>query len=89
MKQPSVETKILKLLNWMHKHKDPSYYASVDNVKVYSREFLESVNPKDTMKKFLADMDRMDRCMRSGGNCIIKGDIVYKDVDAEDMGREL
>lgn len=62
----------------------PCEYALVNNVENYSRRFLDSTlsqTPKVTLKEFLDDMDRMDKCLKSGESCTIKGGIVYKGDD--------
>ena len=81
---------LLKILNWLDK--GPNYYAFVDNVKVYSREFLEAdvrYYKHKTIRRFLKDMDKMEKCMLSGKNCIMeRGVVVLKDADVNDMVHE-
>lgn len=60
---------LLRLLNKMER--TPSFYARIDNIRNYSRQFLNGINPSMTMGEFLDDMDRMESCMNSGENCVI------------------
>ena len=74
---------VINLLLWIINklNKDPQHYGVVNNVDNYSRSFLDdtaSANPDITLKNFLADMDKMDKCI---GNCVIKNGIVYQDAD--------
>ncbi len=59
---------LLKLINYLER--TPSHYARIDNIRNYSRDFIESFKGK-TIDEFLEEMDNMDRCMQSVKNCVI------------------
>ena len=62
----------------------PCQYGLINNVDAYERKFLDQTleqNPSITLKEFLVDMNRMDKCMKSNEACTIKNGIVYKGAD--------
>lgn len=62
----------------------PVVYGCVNNIDYYSKEFLRSYDQSKTLKEFFKDMDKMEKCMKSGENCLIQDGIVYKDIHLED-----
>lgn len=63
-----MEKILLKILNWLNR--TPSYYGLVNNCDIYSKEFLDQsaeMEPEITLKKFMADMAKMNECL--DGKC--------------------
>lgn len=59
--------------------RSPCRYGYINNIEAYERGFLDDEakrNPKKTLKKFLEEMDRFDKCLASGGDCTIASGIV-------------
>lgn len=72
----------------------PCEYGLINNVEAYDRAFLDDEakrNPKKPLSQFLKEMDRMDKCMASGENCVILGGTTYKGADIllEELSKDL
>ena len=76
-----------KLLLWLlnQDKSNPSFYARIDNVKYYSREFLEAQPPTLSIGNFLHQMDLMDKCMldKKNGLRVVQGNDVLEATDEE------
>jgi hypothetical protein len=70
---------LLRLINYLNDN--PGEYAFIDNMSFYSKLFLKSGEQTQTLEEFFKDMEKMEKCMNSGENCLILGGIVYKGAD--------